>query len=355
VLIAAGLLLSAVLLQDTATAPSASRSRVTALPIVSYSDVTGLQYGATIHYGFRIGADSSTRASSLSAYASRTAKGHAKMYAQLERWSPRNSARLRARIDFLSYPLTFFGIGNATDDDAEEWYSHGVTTVQFVVQPSIRHATYVHAGVRYLHTNTRETEPGGVLAAGAIPGSSGSVVLINELGIVFDSRDHQTAAQRGTFVRLIPSIASKTLGADFAFRRMTIDARGYRHVPQGYVLAAQLQYDGLDGTAPFDQMPMIGADTAMRGYARGRYRDQHAVTAQAEFRSGYWRRVGLVAFAGGGTVAPSFSRLTQETWYPTLGAGLRVLLVPRDRTIARVDFGAGRGSFGISVGIGEAF
>ena len=106
---------------------------------------------------------------------------------------------------------------------------------------------------------------------------------------------------------------------------------------------------------PFDFMPMIGADTAMRGYARGRFRDQHAFTTQGEFRSGYWRKVGVVGFAGAGIVAPTLSRFSSGPWYPTVGAGLRYLLVPKDRTVARLDLGIGRGSFGISLGIGEAF
>jgi hypothetical protein len=38
-----------------------------------------------------------------------------------------------------------------------------------------------------------------------------------------------------------------------------------------------------------------------------------------------------------------------------VGAGLRYVLSPRDRTTVRADFGIGRGSFGLTVGIGEAF
>ena len=153
----------------------------------------------------------------------------------------------------------------------------------------------------------RETEPGRELAGGSVPGSSGSDVLASELGLVLDSRDNAGAPRTGTYARFMPSIAAKAIGSDFAFRRLTIDARRYDTFGANHVVAAQLQYDGVSGTTPFDQMPMIGADTAMRGYARGRFRDRHAVTAQAEARSAFWRRVGGVAFAGAGTVAPSLS------------------------------------------------
>jgi hypothetical protein len=357
VLLAAGVLLPALLIQDTLppAVDSAPRPRLTALPVVSYSDVTGLQYGATALLGFRMGTDSTTRASSLSAYASRTAKGHTKVYAQYDAWSDGNRARNRVRAEYMSYPLPYFGIGAGSPEDDEEWYSSGVTTVQLFTQRLVTRSAYVHAGTRYVRSRLRENEASGLLAGGLLPGGSGSDVLTGELGLVIDSRDRVGATSAGTWVRVIPSLASKTAGSDFTFRRLTIDARRYRPLGSGWVFAGQAQYDGITGTVPFDLMPMIGADTAMRGYARGRFRDQHAFTAQGELRSAYWRRIGLVTFAGAGTVAPRFSTLSGGPWFPSVGVGLRYALVPKDRTNARLDLGIGRGSFGISLGIGEAF
>lgn len=349
-------LLPAVLVQDSAeVTDTVRRSRFTALPVVSYSDVTGLQYGAAIFHRFRVGTDPLTRGSWVSAYFARTAREHAKAYSQLDRWSPRNETHSRIRVEYLSYPLPYFGMGANSPDSAEEWYSSGVGTLQVFTERVLGHGVYVHAGARYLRSRMRESEPGRELAGGLVPGSSGSDVLASALGLVLDSRDNAGAPRTGNYARFMPSIAAKAIGSDFAFRRLTIDARRYDTFGTDHVVAAQLQYDGVSSTTPFDQLPMIGADTAMRGYARGRFRDRHAVTAQAEVRSAFWRRVGFVAFAGAGTVAPSLSTLTSGSWYPTTGAGLRYLLSPRDRTVVRLDLGIGRGSFGITVGLGEAF
>jgi outer membrane protein assembly factor BamA len=351
VLFAAGVLLSTVLLQDAPPAADSSpRARLTILPVGSYSDVTGLQYGATVLRGFRVGTDSLTRASSISAYIARTAKGHAKAYVQLDRWSANNATRWRVRAEHISYPLPFFGIGASTPDSAEEWYSSGVSTVQVFTQHRLKGPTFVHGGARYVQSRLREFEPGGMLQ-----GAGRSNVLISELGVVIDSRGHASGPRTGTWLRAIPSIASRSLGSDVSWRRLTIDARQYRPLGSTYVAAFQLQYDGIAGTAPFDLLPMIGSDTAMRGYPRGRFRDQHALTSQAEVRSPYWRRVGMVAFAGAGTVAPRLSKISQSTWYPSLGAGLRYNLPTKERTVLRMDLGVGRGSFGINLGIGEAF
>ena len=353
-LFTAGILLTSVLLQDVPATDSATRSRLTALPVVSYSDVTGLQYGATALLGFRRGPDATTRASSLSAYASRTARNHAKVYAQYDSWSAGNTYRTRARAEYMSYPLPYFGIGPDSPDDGEEWYSSGVTTLQVFSQFRLKGATYLHAGWRNVRSTLREYEADGFLASQASP-ELGSDLLLGELGLVIDSRDNVGSPRTGTFARIIPSMTLRSSRSDVSPRRLTIDARRYYPLGGQHVAAVQVQYDGIGGTAPFDLMPMIGADTAMRGYPRGRFRDQHAFTTQGEFRSGYWRKIGVVGFAGAGTVSPSFSDFSNGPWYPTVGAGLRYLLVPRDRTVARLDLGIGRGTFGISLGIGEAF
>ena len=348
--ITAGFLLVAAIVQDSPSrVDSASAGKLTALPVVSYSEVTGVQYGGTAFYGFRVGSDPRTRPSSLSGSLSFTAKDHMKWYGQVDRWAEHNTWKVRVRAEQISYPLTFHGFGAQSPDSAEEWYSHAVTTVQWFTTHRWKDTPFFgHVGARYVKSRPREHDVDGLLATGIVPGSAGSSRLAMELGLIFDSRDRATSPQGGSWIRLIPSMVS-------GVARLTIDARYYDQVGSHHVVAFQAQYDGIAEELPFDLMPMIGADTAMRGYARGRFRDRHAFTTQGEFRSGYFRRVGVVAFAGAGTVAHVVDDIPGSTWYPTLGAGLRYLLSPREGTVARLDLASGRGTFGFSVGIGEAF
>jgi hypothetical protein len=354
VITVSGLLVAAVLVQGESQPDSLPRPKTTVLPVVSYSEVTGLQYGATAFRSLRRSADSSTRSSALSLYAAWTAKDHVKWYVQSDIWSPGNRRRWRSRIEYISYPLPYYGIGGSAPDDAEEWYSSGVLTVHIFTQHALRPSTYLHLGGRHVHSRLRQWETGGLVEQDPHAGGSGSTVNTAEFGLVVDSRDNLVSPRAGTYARVIPSIASRALGSDFVVRRLTVDARRYGALGS-FSTAAQVQFDGIGGTAPFDQMPMIGADSAMRGYPRGRYRDRHALTGQVEIRSPHWRRVGAVAFAGAGTVSHAFYALDSGTWFPTAGVGLRYVLLPKDRTVGRVDFGIGRGSFGINLGIGEAF
>lgn len=334
---------------------SAAPARTTVLPVLSWSEVTGLQYGATIFRSFRAARDPVTRPSSAAVYLAGTSNDYAKAYGQVEHWSAGNRLRVRVRAEYISYPLPYYGIGDDAPDEDEEWYSNGVTTVHAVAQRQIRPSAYLLGGLRAVRSTPRESEADGALATGLVPGSSGSHVMAVEAGLVVDERASPTAPRRGTYARAIVTVAGQVFGGDVSSRRLTIDARRYFPLGPEHVLATQVQYDGVAGTVPFDQLPMLGADSAMRGYARGRFRDRHAVTTQVEWRTGYWRRAGVVAFLGAGTVAPRVARLASGRWFPTAGIGIRALVVPRDRTVARVDLGLGRQSVGISVGIGEAF
>lgn len=352
--LATPLLLFVVFQGDVSAPDSVARAKLTALPVVSYSEMTRLQVGATLFRSFRVGRDTSTRGSSLAVYAARTAEAHTKAHVQLDRWSPGNDMHTRFRLEYLSYPLPYFGIGRDTPDGAELWYSSGVTTLQGFNDWRIRGPLYLHTGGRLTRSLIREfgAFPDPSLSPSPLPRKS--VLYSGVLGAIVDSRDNTGSPQSGSYVRALPSLTWHEDSGSM-LNRLTVDARRYRRIGAQHVVAMQIQYDGTSSDWPVEHMPMIGADTAMRGYDRGRYRDRQALTAQVEFRSGHRRRIGAVAFAGAGTVAPTLGDLTAGAWYPSVGAGVRYLLSPRDRTMLRLDFGIGRGSKGISVGVGEAF
>jgi hypothetical protein len=66
-------------------------------------------------------------------------------------------------------------------------------------------------------------------------------------------------------------------------------------------------------------------------------------------------RIGVAAFAGAGTVAPTFSKLSSSAVLPSFGAGARWLLLPKQRTTIRVDYGVGKSSSGLYIAFNEAY
>lgn len=340
---------------DTTSRVESSRPSVSALPVIGSAPETGFQYGVTAVRMYRLGPAASTRVSQDQVYLIRTAKSQTKAFVQTDRWLSGDAWRLRLRAEYARFPLPFYGIGSETPDAAEEWYTSTGPLLLALAQHRVARATYLGAAARVTHSAVSEIEPGKALAAGRLLGSNGGTVSQVQAFLARDSRDHVVAARLGSFVQLTGTSANGAWGSDFDFTRLAIDGRRYWTFGNAHVLAAQALLEATTGSAPFDQMVQIGSDTAMRGYTRGRYRDNNGMGAQAEYRSPFVRRFGVVAFVGAGSVAPTVGKLPEATVRPSYGAGLRILLFPAQRATIRIDYGRGSGSSGLYVALGEAF
>ena len=91
----------------------------------------------------------------------------------------------------------------------------------------------------------------------------------------------------------------------------------------------------------------------MRGYYEGRFRDKCEADACLELRQHIWRRNGLVAWIGAGTVFPKFSALRFSKVLPNYGIGYRWEF--KKRVNIRLDLGFGRHQTGFIFSINEAF
>src|SRR5581483_2702391 len=115
------------------------------------------------------------------------------------------------------------------------------------------------------------------------------------------------------------------------------------------------------GVAPFFDLPANGFDgRSSRGYTEGRFRGDHLLYAETEYRGTLTANglIGFVAFANATTVSDPTSASSHlfDTVSPAGGLGLRVLLNKRSRTNLCTDYGWGRGgSRGFYLSIQEAF
>lgn len=93
----------------------------------------------------------------------------------------------------------------------------------------------------------------------------------------------------------------------------------------------------------------------MRGYHEGRYMDKQYLAAQAEYRAPLFWRIGTVAFAGLGEVAPSLDAFEINRIKPSYGLGMRVVINKAERVNIRLDYGWGKDTSGFYLEITEAF
>ncbi|QJR34105.1 BamA/TamA family outer membrane protein [Gemmatimonas groenlandica] len=331
------------------------RRRIQPLPALGSAPETGLQYGATVLAVFDAPAQDHARPASLIATALRSTKSQTRISVEGEHWSRQNARRLNALVAWQKFPLPFYGIGDATaEGDKEIFTPKGIEAIAGI-QQRVRGSWYATGGIRLLDQSiTADTI--GVLRRGTLTGSDGGRLVELSVGALLDSRDNLFAPRRGTFAHVTYTHNDDDLGSPFQYDRVRLDARHYRTLTGTHVVAAQLLVLGVTGDAPFDQLALVGGGDIMRGYSRGRYRDQRMAAAQVEYRTPLVHRLGLVAFAGAGTVASKWDALTDARLLPTYGGGVRVQIDPQQRTAVRLDYGLGRdSSSGLYIGFNQAF
>jgi hypothetical protein len=136
----------------------------------------------------------------------------------------------------------------------------------------------------------------------------------------------------------------------------TLAINSYMGIGRAGVLAWRIASEWVGDAAPFYDLPMFGAHSDLRGYEAGRYRDRTLVAGQAEYRHelGFWR-LGGVAFAGVGAVAPSYAALADADALPAGGLGLRWTAATDNHINLRVDFAWSRDGEAWYISVGEAF
>ena len=324
------------------------------LPVLGSAPETGFLGGVTALRVTQVQRDSITRPSSDQVYVAYTAKHQLRAFAATDRWSTDNRWGFNAQLEYLRFPQPYFGIGIDAPENAEEWYEARSTIASLLVRRRLTRELYAQLGYRFSDTGIRDVDPDGLIARGHLVGSSGGIVSQVVGGAAWDSRDNLFAPVTGTLAQATAAYSARAFGADHRFARYTADARRYLRLGSG-VLAGQVYVEATTGSVPFDQLSLLGSGSVMRGYARGRYRDRDLAAAQLEYRVPVFGRVGVAAFAGGGTVAPTIAKLASTAILPSFGGGVRWMLLPKQRTTVRVDYGAGKGSSGLYIAFNEAF
>jgi hypothetical protein len=186
------------------------------------------------------------------------------------------------------------------------------------------------------------------------------------VNVRFDDRDSSVNASKGMLLAAsYRTYFNGLLGGDSSWHEVNVDVRGYRALAGSarHVLAMWAYADLVTGgVAPYFDLPATGMDMqgrSGRGYAVGRFRGEHLVYGEVEYRATLTRNglVGMVAFLNTTTVS---NRSTGETLFhsmaPGAGVGIRLLADKLSRTSICLDAGFGRnGSHGVYLALQETF
>ncbi len=342
-------------------------AQVAVLPVVGSAPETGLQYGVTVLH-VRRSADVDTRPTTIQLYAIATAKQQRQLFLERDWWAPSNARRFYARLEWIDFPQSYHGIGwteaQAQAQAYEEFYRAGGASLHAILMQRVRGPLFASTSLRWIDRTIKDREPLGALAAGDVVGSAGGRVVLPFVGLTWDTRDDIFAPTRGRFVEANTGASRTGLGSDFNFSRTTFDARAYRRLGTA-TLALQLYAERHTGSVPFDQLSLVGGNSVLRGYVRGRFRDKALMATQAELRLPATRRLTLAVFGGWGQTGPDFGDAVSAFLlsgpegsdpYITAGGGVRWRLFRDARTSVRVDVAAGSyGARGLYIALNEAF
>ncbi|WKN45640.1 BamA/TamA family outer membrane protein [Tunicatimonas pelagia] len=340
--------------QDTSLYPA----KLILTPLVAFSPETSLEFGVGAKYLFKFrGSGSETRTSNMPLSATYTLNNQVLLFSGFSIFSNQERYMLTGNLRFRVFPQYFYGIGRDSPSSAEEEYSFTQVTIEPILlkQTWLRYL-FVGGGMRYNYIGNMEFEAESVLAESDILGADGSTSVGVEASVVYDNRDNILTAHRGWYVYLTHGFYESWLGSSATFQLTRFDARRFIPLPdRRSVLALQLLATFSFGDVPLNELGALGGDQIMRGYYDGRFVDNHLLALQAEYRFKILGRLGAVVFAGAGDVVSQTRDFRLGNFRPTVGAGLRFLIDPREDLNIRFDYGIGRSTQNYYFQVGEAF
>jgi hypothetical protein len=336
------------------------RPRLMVYPTFAFAPETNLEIGAAAALLFHAKNDMvHNRLSEATAFAFFTLRNQYGLWLEHVIYTDKDLWLLIGRERFQRFPLLYYGVGPETGPEMPDVVDGLGLLVRERAFRLVRENLFFGPQIDYQSLSRIQFgDPDVVSGRPLPPGANGSNNFAVGLGVAYDSRINALNARNGWFAELGWLHYSPALGSDFAFEQYYTDLRWFKSWRTNQVFATQITANIVSGTAPFNQMSLLGSETMMRGYYTGRYRDRHFYAAQAEYRwlpLPFFRRIGATTFFSLGTVADRWSSLATQDVRWAAGAGLRYLLFPKKDIFLRFDLGFTREGSGFYIFTGEAF
>lgn len=266
--------------------------------------------------------------------------------------------RTRGVAGYANVNYDFYGT-RATNPDNRRHVSlnQSGTLFQLGLEGRVVPQFYAGGRLRYMTIKTNFAVPGD---AGDLLGRDGPLSNLKEsvltLGMTatYDSRNRDYSPSDGMLLQGGLDVAMNDIIRSSSFTRVTLNLNRYDTLMEDLVLASHGSFCGESGRVPIFDLCLFGNNNDLRGYAVGRYQDKTMFTLQQELRWHAFWRIGFVAFAGMGSVAPSLKQFDKLLY--SGGGGVR-FLASRDYNVNIGIDGAvnAQGEATYYIQVGEAF
>ena len=328
---------------EAATKQVSEKDRaISLIPIIFYTNETSLGLGAGFVRAFRWDGEDkkNSRPSNIKALGTYTLRDQSSVLLSPDLYLGAQQYNLRFSLGYSNYPNVFFGTGEDLPRDAEgEDYTERLALFTGTLVRSLYRG--LRAGLRLDYTDSEiyDVEPGGLLDQELFVGSEGGTDVGLGAVLEWDDRDQIFWPTSGGYHQLNAVWHDPDLGGDFYYYQTTADMRHFMDLGKDRVLALRGYAVVTNGEAPFQKLAQLGGPNLMRGIYLGRFRDNHALVAQGEYRVILNNRWSITAFASVGEVAHEMNDFRLSDAVYTVGGGARYALDPKNRINLRMDLG----------------
>lgn len=315
----------------------------------TYSNRSGLGVEYT-HKGL-IG--SRSRLSLRAAHGFFTQRQHYRFRWRRVHFSESNPLFLNFQLNYRFLPQEkFYGIGQDTKRSEVSGYDRELSVASVGMEIPLAKAWSLFGLAHYEHDNIYQNSGDDypslqtVYSDAALAGLDTRVKIVQyQAGIAIDTRNRLGNPTSGGEVVFSGSYFQDAGGDDFNFWKAQGDVRQYLHLGHNRVLSVRLALEVSepvgDGQIPFYYLSELGEVETIRGYDRGRFRDEDMALASLEYNIPLWYRIDSFLFADAGQVAKDIGKeFNRERMRFGLGGGIKV----RDSkdVIAILQVGVGR-------------
>ena len=331
------------------------------VPLLYYTPDTRFAYGAAGVYYFNTAKnltenDHPTRLSYVRLLADYTQNKQFDVYSTWNVFTDQEKWLFKGDLRYRNFPDSYYGIGNDSKDEDRERYAYDFYSIKALVMKRL--GIFTFAGLDFLYENEFNftyDDPEGSLALNEVEGARGGIGSAVGSVFTFDSRDNVVNAFKGQFAQFSAYFFLPELGSDFDFVFLDAVYNTYHQIKPGHIIATNAVAQFNFGGVPFLDMAKVGNDDLLRGYARNRFRDEHFLAAQTEYRFPIHKRFGGVAFVGIGDVFAQPNDLRLDLLKYSYGGGVRFTINKNERLNLRFDYGFGRDSDAFYLSVTEAF
>lgn len=337
---------------------SIEQPKFIAYPTIAFAPETKWEFGVSAVYVYYANQDIKNRLSEITAFTFITLEKQYGLWMDHALYSDESKWFFLGRIRLQQFPLLYFGNGIDISGEELAQIDAGSISIRERILRKVHGSLYLGFETDFHSLSnvslTQFTDEPFVAPAGIRRFSN----LGLGLGLVYDNRHNVLNVREGFFGETGFLRYDNAWGSDFEFTSTFFDARYYLPTNQTQVLASQVFFTDVQGTAPFSQLALMGGESLMRGYYLGRYRDQTLLAAQTEYRFlpfSFSERWGAAAFVGLGTVSDGVKNLDLSKLKVAGGTGVRFLIFKSKDIFTRFDVAVSEDGLGYYFFIGEAF